>query len=265
MTEVHINKNELVVKIKALMEYRLFPSLLEVARCSDDEKKELDSLLIELQYAIYLLDAHLEANWQIDPKVLKYHWENISEKLMAFGVRSDDVSSYLTHIKKYEKHELELRSYKSPLRFDMEYFYFYKSCDVKLLRRLIYERLSLSRLCGTLADWRYFDLITEVNDDVNDLFEDLEFINGNRFLLSLITYGKQRTLEDFTAFLEQIKSKAEIKYKSQNSLFSDIILQHTKVQIDETQMLINNILSELSMTSFYESKLLFYSKQEQIS
>ena len=59
-----------------------------------------------------------------------------------------------------------------PTRLEMEYFYFYKSCDVKLLRRLIYEtRLKGSKSFGSLSDWRYFDLVTEVNDDVADILK----------------------------------------------------------------------------------------------
>ena len=186
MIELHIDEKVLEQKIEALMEYRLFPLLFDESTLPKEEKRKFYDGLIDLQYAIYLLDAHLEANWEVNDQVLQSHWSNIKDKLNQLGIKQENAGAYLSHIKKYEKHELELRQGRSPLRFDLEYFYFYKSCDVKLLRRLIYEKMHLEKTCGALADWRYYDLITEVNDDVEDLMEDLQFINGNRFLISLL-------------------------------------------------------------------------------
>jgi len=176
MIEPHINEAELRKKIVELFDYRLFPQLLEASHVDEALQSVFIEHLIQLQTNIYFLDAHLEANWQTNPQILNLHWDNIKNSLDSFHIPTDQYTAYLNHIKKYEKHELELRQGKSPLRFDMEYFYFYKSCDVKLLRRLIYERFQLTPVCGMLSDWRFYDLVTEVNDDIEDLFEDLDFI-----------------------------------------------------------------------------------------
>lgn len=259
MTEQHINDQELHDKILALFEYRLFPMLVRKDTVHFDVN--FWNQLITLQKVIYHLDAHLEAHWETGNDKLNWHWNNITNQLMDFGIDEATVPNYLNHIKKYEKHELELRLGKSPLRLDMEYFYFYKSCDVKLLRRLIYEKYQLSSIFGSLADWRYYDLITEINDDVEDVFEDLEFINGNRFLISIHKYGKEKTEIDFLNFIAEIKEKARNKYESKAStkmtkiiydLTLERIVETTDVMIKnlalitENQILTSNLFSHIT-------------------
>ncbi|MBK9735307.1 MAG: hypothetical protein IPO92_10205 [Saprospiraceae bacterium] len=260
MVEQHIDEIELREKIISLFEYRLFPELMVMASSFPTSMKDqFTEHLISLQKAIYYLDAHLEAHWDVNEVTLDWHWKNISKYMVRLGIPFEKHQEYLNHIKKYEKHELELRQYKSPLRFDMEYFYFYKSCDVKLLRRLIYENFNLNGQAGSLADWRYYDLVTEVNDDVEDVFEDLDFINGNRFLISLHKWGKEKTNEMFKYFLMDIRDKA-IKRHSTNgkSKFSDKILEMTMIRIKETMDLMKKNLNEVSYETLSTSKLLNY-------
>ena len=264
MVEQHIDEMDLRKKIETLMEYRMFPILFDHSDLSVDEKSIFYQRLIDLQYAIYLLDAHLEANWEVDYLILQNHWSNIINKLKSFGINEENASSYLTHIKKYERHELELRSGKSPLRFDMEYFYFYKSCDVKLLRRLIYEKMNLTKTCGALADWRYYDLITEVNDDVEDLMEDLQFINGNRFLISLLKLGKEKTLKEFTNFLNQIFLKSELKLDQTHYKLKNVVFERTNQQVIETLKLMIQTIENLDEKLLGESKLLSHLQQEHV-
>jgi hypothetical protein len=260
MFETHIDEKSLHEKIISLFDYRLFPQLLQYGGKSDDENKEFYQNLIDLQTAIYHLDAHLEAHWDTDNTKLAWHWDNIKSKLNVFNIDNELSIAYLNHIKKYEKHELELRAGKTPLRLDMEYFYFYKSCDVKLLRRLIYESLRLSPQCGKLSDWRYYDLVTEVNDDVEDLFEDLDFINGNRFLISLLFDGKKETAKVFLAFLNTIKSNAKEKYALGAGSFRSEILEQTLLRAKETEQLLHAQLEKVSIDDLQRAKLLPYLK-----
>jgi hypothetical protein len=255
MLEDHISKVALEQKIVQLFEYRLFPELIELGDISKKEYETVWQHLLALQTSIYYLDAHLEANWNTDAEVLGWHWENINQHLAAFGILGQESKQYLNHIKKYEKHELELRNGKMPMRLDMEYFYFYKSCDVKLLRRLIYERYHLSVLCGSLAEWRYYDLITEVNDDVDDLLEDLDFYNGNRFLLTILTFGKQVAKKEFFNFISLIKSKAEAKVKAAKGKYRDYIFDKTMLRIDETIWLMDQRLQQVDERVIRESKM----------
>lgn len=255
MTEPHIDEKELQSKIYDLFEYRLFPQLLTDTGLNAEESQKYLNSLAGLQATIYHLDAHLEANWTTKPEKLAYHWNQITGMLEAMGVPKERSHEYLNHIRKYEKHELELRQGRTPLRFDMEYFYFYKSCDVKLLRRLIYERFMLAPQMGTLADWRYYDLITEVNDDVEDLFEDLGFINGNRFLISLILKGKPATAKVFGDFLELCSTKALEREKTSGVFYREVILPITIKRMEETRQLMNERLREITAKQLTESRL----------
>jgi hypothetical protein len=258
MIEPHINEAELRKKIVELFDYRLFPQLLEAGQVDDAVKSSFFEHLIELQTKIYYLDAHLEANWHTDPNILHLHWDNIKSALDPFHIPPDQYSAYLNHIKKYEKHELELRQGKSPLRFDMEYFYFYKSCDVKLLRRLIYEKFQLTPACGRLSDWRFYDLVTEVNDDIEDLFEDLDFINGNRFLISLLYYDKMKSKNIFSDFLDDILTKAKNKYLSSTGRYKHIIYEVTLQRISETKELLDQRIDEIQTEQLQASRLFKY-------
>jgi len=258
MIEPHINEVELRKKIIELFEYRLFPQLLEAGHANDTIQYTFLENLIQLQTKIYYLDAHLEANWQTDLQMLTLHWDNIQNSLGSFNVPADQHRTYLNHIKKYEKHELELRQGKSPLRFDMEYFYFYKSCDVKLLRRLIYEKFLLTPECGRLSDWRFYDLVTEVNDDIEDLFEDLDFINGNRFLISLLYYDKSKSKQIFSDFLDKIEVKAKNKYLSATGRYKNIIYDVTLKRILETKELLDHRIDEIQEEQLQASRLFKY-------
>lgn len=260
MIEEHINERELICKIEDLFEYRLFPNLFSLNEVIDaDAKAIFHRQLVDLQSAIYYLDAHLEANWELNQEVLQWHWNNISSKLSAMNIPINRHHEYVNHIRKYEKHETELRVGKSPLRFDMEYFYFYKSCDVKLLRRLIFEKLSLGGAAGSLSDWRYYDLVTEVNDDVEDVFEDLDFINGNRFLISIHTVGKQDTFGIFNQFLDQISDMATERYHANvNKNFAKTIFDITQQRISETKELMRENIQKISPAELEKSTLLIH-------
>lgn len=255
MIEDHISKEVLEHKIVQLFEYRLFPELISLGKPSEQDFRATWDDLLALQASIYFLDAHLEANWNTNNEVLEWHWKNINQHLAAFDIESNERKHYLNHIQKYEKHELELRQGKMPMRLDMEYFYFYKSCDVKLLRRLIYEKYHLHNLCGSLAEWRYYDLITEVNDDVDDLIEDLDFYNGNRFLLTLLAKGKKETKNEFMDFITIVKSKAEDKIKAARGKYKQYIFDKTMQRISETNTLMDQRLDQISEQTLRECKM----------
>ncbi len=258
MVESHINPEELNKKIIALFEYRLFPELMALDdQMNERAKSDFWEKLIALQTAIYHLDAHLEANWEVKTEVLAFHWQNISRELENLNILKGNHHLYLNHIHKYEKHELDLRQNLLPLRFDMEYFYFYKSCDVKLLRRLIYEKMKIKDVAGSLADWRYYDLITEVNDDVEDIYEDLQFINGNRMLIAIHIEGREKARHDFLTFVLKIKEKAHSRYKASNkSRMNKVIYDITNQRIEETIALMEKNIREIKDIDLEESRIL---------
>lgn len=195
-------------KIVKLFEYRHLPHLMKVGNDGILDEAFYKKL-IELQANIYHLDHVLESDWTVDMEEIDHKWVAIHKSLLDLGVPHVKINEYCRHIYKYQKHELEIREGRLPLRFKMEYFYFYKSCDVKLIRRLIYDRYTSLKRIARLSEWRVFDLITEIDDDIEDIYEDLTTINGNRFLLSILKHGKEKTAEQFSIFLNELGRRAE--------------------------------------------------------
>jgi hypothetical protein len=221
-------------KIIELFEYRELPKLIAYGGQPWDSKFYED--LIQLQYDIYKLDHELETNWNVDMSIIEARWQEIHKDLSVLGVSSDYYDKYSNHIYKYQKHELGIRDGKLPTRLSMEYFYFYKSCDVKLLRRLIYDRNAALAKVIKPSEWRTFDLVTEVNDDVVDLQEDTTTINGNRFLISLLQFGKKKTVQIFNDFLDEmdVRNRAlDVK-----SIEGVEFIEWTDSQIRETKELV---------------------------
>ena len=242
LKEDHIDDVLLEQKILDLFEYRLFPDLIRTKVNSFEPGQDgFYDQLTELQKRIYYLDAHLEAHTFPDEQILNKLWVQIFEYLSIFGIQEADLSHYTRHIARYQKHELDLRNGKLPMRLSMEYFYYYKSCDVKLLRRLIYEKYQIPDNMMTEGEWKNYDLITEVNDDIADLNEDMGFINGNSFLISLLVYGRKKTEKLFTDFIHDIKREAQKRLlagRNKNS-FVKRVHELTVLRCDETLSLLS--------------------------
>lgn len=195
-------REALLAKISELMDYRMLPDLITLGGGTESEQEQLMQGLTDLQVAIYDLDAYLESTWELEQSQLDRWWEPIFAAMQSLGYSREKASDLVSYIEKYQVHESQLREGKMPTRLSMEYFYFYKSCDVKLLRRIIYDRYPKLNAYCKLSDWRAFDLITEVDDDVEDVFEDGESINGNRFLISLYQNGVSTTILEFKQLLD---------------------------------------------------------------
>lgn len=231
-------------KIIELIEYRRLPELIDLVEKSTVKKRQLIDELCEIQEAIYHLDHVLESEWNIINSSLEGKWDAIYDALMKSGVKHHKLDEYCTHIYKYQKHELEQRQGKSLLRLSMEYFYFYKSCDVKLLRRIIFDRYPELRSIYPPSDWRWFDLITEVNDDIEDLYEDIDTNNGNRFLLSINQKGQEQAYKIYKDFLRCIKEAFDRKI--QNKSIHPTIIELTFNELKKTTKLLEQRYQEIS-------------------
>lgn len=246
-------------KIESLFEYRMFDILYQMSGKQKSDISRFHGQLKSLQSSIYHLDAHLEENWEINQSILSQRWFDIYKSLATFGIPLENCESYCNHIKRYETHEIQIRQGKMPERYTMEYFYFYKSCDVKLLRKLIFEKLLVGKSRFLPSEWRWFDLITEVNDDVEDLFEDLDFINGNRFLISIIRNGKIKTKTEFESFIHFIRSK-NVTPQMPTTYWQEIIHKRCFENIDLTMQLLNENLDKFTEGDIKRSRLYHYLK-----
>jgi hypothetical protein len=227
-------------KILSLFEYRKFPQLFEIVGENDNEFLEE---LIDLQLKIYYLDAHLESNWNLDQNVLASCWKDIYNTSLLSSLSKENKIKYCKKILKYQSHEVRLRKQKLPTDFKLEYFYFYKSCDVKLLRRLIYEKYPKLTKSFKITDWRWFDLITEINDDVEDIYEDLDFYNGNAFSIYIIKNGKEYTFKLFNDFIDYTieKSSLTLSKNKNHQMVHDWTVENAQLTKELLKERINNI------------------------
>jgi len=209
-------KKKLKKKIKKLFKYRKIPFLLSYL--PKEDRRWLRSKLFKLQAAIYDLDLYLESNWQLDSDSLDKYWQGMFQCLEVLDIRGNEAKELTKHIRKYQLHETQLRKGILPTRLTREYYYYYKSCDVRLMRNII---ALYSEECAqeiSLSDWRYFDLITEIDDDVEDIFEDQITINGNLFNILIHEQGLKKTVKEFKNLLTDFEEKSQIRTeKSKNN------------------------------------------------
>ena len=231
-------------KIEKLFSFRKIPYLLDHIQI--DIKGTLLDQLFNVQRRIYELDSYLESNWDLDPKNLNFLWRSIYEAIEDCGYSRAEAIKLCKHIKRYELHEIQLREGKRPYRLSMEYFYYYKSCDVRLIRQIIMDKLTDDHSSRILQDWRYFDLATEVNDDIEDVFEDMHTINANAFLISINERSLVHTKDVFKDFLDQIGHKSKRRLERIRSENYSNIQSWTLEIIRDTKLLMQKNLERIT-------------------
>ena len=190
-------------KIKDLFDLRLIPDLISIGNGKMDSAFLQE--LIDLQFSIYQLDKSLEGQWDINHAQLKKYWHEIIDILSSLGGSRTGIEKQLYRLRVYVEGELAIRNEIYPSFVPIRPFYYFKSCDVKLIRELIYARFSDLERRIPQSSWILFDLVTEVNDDISDQLEDRTIYNGNRFLFSLYTHGWEETLEEYRHFVNSIE------------------------------------------------------------
>ena len=241
-------------KIQKLFNYRQLPLLIDYSKIHN--KKSFLSDLVDLQSAIYDLDLYLESNWKINKKYLNDIWKPIYKCLRKSGVPKNRLDEFCAQIYKYQKHELGLRQNKLPTELNLKYFYFYKSCDVKLMRKLIYFHSPSSKKFLKMADWSLFDLITEMNDDIEDVYEDMHSINDNRFLISVLKKGNKYSFNEFSSHLKRFKNESSIRFTSKNiNSVQKTIGKMTEKVANETMSLLKKRMNEKEIDDLGSSLL----------
>jgi len=198
-------------KINDLFEYRKLNELLRIGQL-DQNKKFIDHLF-HIQTQIYLLDAYLESHWDLDEKELKKYWDGIRSSLYDLGYGANLQDDLLKDIRRYERIEQQCRQDKWPTKVSFKKFYTTKSCDVRLIRHLIYTASPILKSTWKEDIWTYYDLITEINDDIADVEEDLQTYNGNRFLISILRKGIRKTSKSYRKFIDSVAADADQYFK----------------------------------------------------
>ena len=223
-------------KIKKLFAYRKLTDLLKISGL--DQDKDFVANIINVQYQIYRLDAYLESQWDLDNKMIKSLWRAILLSLENMGYKKKQVEKMVEQIHDYEKIERNCRKDKWPTSVSLKEFYITKSCDVRLIRHLIYEAHPDLTALFKEKSWEYFDIITEINDDIADVPEDIHTYNGNRFLIAILRKGADKTVKKYKEYLTGLTAKANEylapkahkgKYKQQAGWMNDRSLQTLKL------------------------------------
>ena len=248
-------------KIEKLFNYRKIPYVLKDLAIINS--KALLSDLYELQRNIYALDHYLESNWKLSSSNLNKHWKAIYNTLEKLGYNRSQAQDLCKHIKKYELHEIQLREGKRPYRLSMEYFYYYKSCDVRLMRQILVDKSIKTK--SKLADWRYFDLATEVNDDIEDVFEDMETINANAFLILINERSVNEAHDKFDAFLKHIEHKSSLRRSKVNTkAFNQIHNWTVEIIADTSKLMLENLKKIKSESLETRGKLEIHSSRAEV-
>ena len=203
------------------------------------DRKALLKSLIQLQTAIYRLDSYLESKWKLKEEKLEGFWNDIYSIVTGMGFTMEEAQKMTSSIRRYQLHEQQLREKKIPTRLDPEYYYYYKSCDVRLMRQIILAKAETDVKGLNVSNWRYYDLITEINDDIEDIYEDLEVYNGNMFLVKIYQDGLKEAVSFFDDLLDEILVKSvERAYKKDSDRIREIKAQTFKRYVETKQLLI---------------------------
>ena len=195
--------------------------------------------LMEIQARIYDLDHYLETNWIVMPARLNTYWDRIEEGLQSFGISELEIPDLLSDIKQYQSQELFTRSGGDPVQVPIADFYHFKTCDVRLMRRLLYRGDPRLNRIMPEAVWGYYDWITEVHDDLSDVVEDRHTHNVNRYLASLESLGPRRTLEQYVSYLRQVLAVSEAALAQRDFAFITHFQRWLEEAYQATRTLLN--------------------------
>ena len=246
---------EIQKKIRELFTYRKISLVLHESGLDHDHafRKELEGL----QLKIYLLDAYLESQWDLDPAEISKYWQGITSALTDMHFSVDETEKLVREIRAYEKIERRCRKDRWPISVPFTKFYTTKSCDVRLIRHLIYRAAPALQQVWNEKAWKYYDQATEVLDDIADLMEDLQTYNANRFLVSWLRTGQRKTEKEYRKRLLRIQQKAE-KYfqKHPHAAGHEQLYQWTMEGIEETLQMLNRTMVDHDPAALASSYLL---------
>jgi hypothetical protein len=172
--------------------------------------------MTELQLSVYQLDAYFESTWDVSNFSRRRLWTRVIKSLEELA-HPAACPRLLSEIRAYEAIEASFRRTRSDTRTGIARYYYLKTCDVRLSRRLIEMRSEPLRRHLRLTAWNLFDLASELLDDITDLHEDLRTFNGNWLLFGLGGSNVRDVIEQCLSFLAEVEKHA---YQLLSSLHS---------------------------------------------
>lgn len=253
------NEKSIRNKIHQLFDYRKISELL--LRSGLDKNKSFTGQLTDIQYRIYLLDAYLEGQWELNKPERKSYWESMTLALSNLNYSEKEIYSLLEEVRDYERIEINCRKNKWPDRVPFRQFYTTKSCDVRLIRHLIYDAYPGLQAIWKEAAWIYYDRITEINDDLSDVPEDLKTYNCNRFLISILRKGSKKTTRQYRDYLIKVTDQANAYFKAHpHKGEHEILNEWTSLRSKETIQLLEHMIETTDPELYSDAILLEHMK-----
>lgn len=177
--------------------------------------------LMDLQARIYDLDDYLEATWNLLPSRLAAYWAEIEQAPIFDKHDAADIKRLLADIRQYQSQEMLVRTGGDITLVPIADFYHYKTCDVRLMRELIYLQDPHLHREFPADLWVYFDLVTEVEDDLNDQSEDQHTHNVNRYLAAKLMMPADELQSAYRDYVEQTIKQAYTQIHSLSFAWKD--------------------------------------------
>jgi len=158
--------------------------------------------IISFQKLVFVVDHYFEHNEQLNPSFLNSFWKQFEKFLDDLEMPKDLQATLLQDIKDYADIEAGIRIGKKLAECEIRFFYFKKSCDVRMQRHIIRYLNTQPALSSEPEIIR--DILEEIEDDVDDIAEDkLTPFGGNRFLEILDSKDVEK-LDEYTTFVNSL-------------------------------------------------------------
>src|SRR3989344_4255596 len=124
------------------------------------------------------------------------------EAIINFQMPKELQATLLQDIKDYADIEASIRIGRKLAEYEIRFFYFKKSCDVRMQRHIIRYLNTQPALSSEPEIIR--DILEEIEDDVDDIAEDeLTPFGGNRFLEILNSKNIEK-FDEYTTFINSL-------------------------------------------------------------
>ena len=158
--------------------------------------------IINFQKLVFVVDHYFEHNQQLNPAFLNSFWNQFEKFLDDLQMPKELQATLLQDIKDYADIEASIRIGRKLAEYEIRFFYFKKSCDVRMQRHII-RYLNKQQISSSESEI-IRDILEEIEDDLDDIEEDkLTPFGGNRFMEILNSKNVEK-LNEYDTFINSL-------------------------------------------------------------
>ncbi len=252
---------QLLTKLDQLFAQREINTYAQHVGLSENTAKEILNILKNLQVIIYEVDQLLEDNRVLDIHQRDYiaqRWEEIQNIVTSIVQDRQHADHLLKRLRAFFQMEMQMREGVSPSTIPLDAFYALKICDIHLQRDLINHASQKTIPSQIWYALEQYDKLGEVIDDLEDIAEDVDAINSNRFLIEAFETDLIETKEKYSDFIDLLVSRI-VPFESKIIELIGAKAQHPTLLATQAKTLLANaklpnktphVVSCLSQTSF---------------